>query len=1118
IHLSAQAAGDANANTIAFRLSAGALTASGQGTLALATQSADIDFSANAPAMRPSADIAWQSLAFEAHMRGRADAPVVSATLNMSGVEAVGLSAAQLAADVTGDSGALDLKGTASGLRIPGDQADVFAAAPVTIAAHADLRQATLPVLFSIAHPLVNIRGKADLQGETRVAAIVTVPSLAPLAALGNVAASGSAQFNVQVVQNGTRTALALGGKMNVEGRSLVAGLLGPNATLLMNATIAGTDITQSRVQLDGAGIHSQTVGDFRDKRLNYGIKLSLPDLSRLDGNLTGNLSLAGTANGPLDTATLHLSGKADMASRGFRRQNIDIDIQAKELTKLYSADVRASGSFDDAPVFVAGTLTGRNAKLNAQWRSLDAKADVMLPQSGSQVTGNALVEIGNLTDIALLTGTKLAGRLKAAIDLKPRGSKAAASVHADMSGVAFGGTRIGAATIDGTVDDPFGKPSVALAAAAQGLDAGGMSGNAHARLNGPLDKLAIALTSDLQDPGGNPTKLAADAVVDIPRSRATLQRLSASWRGQDLALKAPAIVDFASGLSVENFDASVAGGELVLSGDISPKLTLTLSARSIPASALQTFVPQLQADGTFSANAKLKGTLDAPLGTITLQGRDLRARGYSGKAIPLAQLDAEAVLRGTEAKLDVTLAAGKSVHLSLTGEAPLNAHAKADLSLNGTGDLAMLNPVLLSDGRQARGTLAVDMRIAGSQAKPHVTGKATVSDGEVQDFARGARLRNISADIEAQGDVLRLSAFTAHAGPGTITASGSIDLAAPGMPIDIAIQAKSARPIVSEMMTATLSGDVKLSGQLEKAMTLSGRVFVTKGEINLPDQFPPEVAVLDVRRRGQKPPPPPEKPTTIALDLTVASSTQIFVRGHGIEANLGGRIQLSGTTGAPLVGGGFTMERGTFSLAGQTLNFTSGKVSFDGTGVRNTLDPTLNFVAQTSSGGVTATLTVTGYASQPKIVLTSSPQLPQDEILAHLLFQQSTKQLTPLQLAQIAQAIASLGGVGNGFNPLGALRKTLGLDRLAVGSTTGGASGSEQQTTVEAGKYVARNVYVGARQNLSGGTQVLIQVDLTRKLKAQATLSTETNATATKGSAAQDNGSSVGLSYEFEY
>ena len=44
------------------------------------------------------------------------------------------------------------------------------------------------------------------------------------------------------------------------------------------------------------------------------------------------------------------------------------------------------------------------------------------------------------------------------------------------------------------------------------------------------------------------------------------------------------------------------------------------------------------------------------------------------------------------------------------------------------------------------------------------------------------------------------------------------------------------------------------------------------------------------------------------------------------------------------------------------------------------------------------------------------------------------------------------------------------------------------------------------------------VQVDLTRHLKAQATVSTGTNATATKGNAAQDNGSSAGLSYEFEY
>jgi translocation and assembly module TamB len=318
--------------------------------------------------------------------------------------------------------------------------------------------------------------------------------------------------------------------------------------------------------------------------------------------------------------------------------------------------------------------------------------------------------------------------------------------------------------------------------------------------------------------------------------------------------------------------------------------------------------------------------------------------------------------------------------------------------------------------------------------------------------------------------------------------------------------------------MTVTFSGDAKLSGKLRGVMNLSGNISVTHGEINLPDRFPPEVAVLDVRRRGQKPPPPPAPASSVALDVTVTTRGQIFVRGHGIDADLGGRIHLTGTSATPYATGGFKMNRGTFSMAGQVLDFTSGEIRFDGTGVRNRLDPTLNFVAQTTSGGVTATLTVSGYASAPKISLSSSPQLPQDEVLAHLLFQQSVKQLTPLQLAQIAQAVASLGGIGSGFNPLGSLRKMLRLDRLSVGSTSGGAAGSDQQTTVEAGKYVARNVYVGAKQSLSGGTQVQVQVDLTRKLKAQATLSTMTDATATKGSAAQDNGSSVGLSYQFEY
>ena len=402
---------------------------------------------------------------------------------------------------------------------------------------------------------------------------------------------------------------------------------------------------------------------------------------------------------------------------------------------------------------------------------------------------------------------------------------------------------------------------------------------------------------------------------------------------------------------------------------------------------------------------------------------------------------------------------------------------------------------------------------MAGMTAAPQLSGSATLKGTEFQDYTQGLRIRDITADLKAEGNVIRITRFEGRAGPGTIGGSGRIDFAAPGWPVDLTLTARNARAIASDMITASLSGDIKLTGQLRKTMTVSGKLEVPHAEINIPDSFPPQVRTLNIRHRGEKP-APSAAATALKLDLAVVTTGPVIVRGHGIDADLEGSLQLKGSSGAPQVGGGFDMRRGTLSVVGQTLNFTTGKVTFNGSAVRNRLDPVLDFVAETSSDGVTATLTVTGYASAPKITLSSTPQLPQDEILAHLLFQQSTKQLTPLQMAQIGQALVSLSGVGNGFDPVASVRGGLGLDRLAVS----GGSGTDTGTTVEAGKYVFRNVYVGAKQSLSGGTQAQVQLDLTRNLKAQATIGTGTNATATQGTSAQETGGTVGLSYQFEY
>ena len=99
-----------------------------------------------------------------------------------------------------------------------------------------------------------------------------------------------------------------------------------------------------------------------------------------------------------------------------------------------------------------------------------------------------------------------------------------------------------------------------------------------------------------------------------------------------------------------------------------------------------------------------------------------------------------------------------------------------------------------------------------------------------------------------------------------------------------------------------------------------------------------------------------------IGLDVEVQAPQEILVEGRGLDAEMGGDLHLGGTMDSPLVSGDFDLLRGNFSLAGNKLSFTHGpQLSFNGAGLKNKIDPTLNFTAQTTVGVTTVTLQITG-------------------------------------------------------------------------------------------------------------------------------------------------------------
>ena len=104
--------------------------------------------------------------------------------------------------------------------------------------------------------------------------------------------------------------------------------------------------------------------------------------------------------------------------------------------------------------------------------------------------------------------------------------------------------------------------------------------------------------------------------------------------------------------------------------------------------------------------------------------------------------------------------------------------------------------------------------------------------------------------------------------------------------------------------------------------------------------------------------------------------------------------------------------------------------------------------------------LTVDLSASDPQVTFSSTPELPQDEILARLIFQKGMGELSPLQIARLAAAVSELSGGSGGL--LSRLRASTGLDDLDI------VTDEKGQTSVAAGRYITENVYLGVQQGMS--------------------------------------------------
>ena len=577
------------------------------------------------------------------------------------------------------------------------------------------------------------------------------------------------------------------------------------------------------------------------------------------------------------------------------------------------------------------------------------------------------------------------------------------------------------------------------------------------------------------------------------------------------IALAGPASIAFADGgAEIRNLAILADGGRISVQGRAGATLALDLSIKGMPLSVAEVAQPGLGLSGTLDGEARITGPRTAPDGDWRLKLARLVTPQTQSAGLPALDAALSGRLGFGRTTVSGIISAGKEGSIRLSGSLPLDPDGALDLAVVGELDAGLANKALAVGGQRLTGRLALDATVRGTAVAPLASGVATMSGGSFEDPLQGVRLDGIQARILAQGEEVLIERATATTrNGGTLAASGRVRLAPDaGFPGAFRIQGNRALLVSNETMQAIADLSLEFSGALAERPRVKGRVDIVSLDVAVPDRIPVTSQPLagtkhvdatktatarvaldkKAKARGKR------KPAFDAdIDLTIAAPNRVFVRGRGIDAELGGDIRLSGTMAQPIAIGAFEMRRGRLSVLSQRLDFTRGRLTFSGE-----LSPELDFVAETRVGDLTAQIAVSGQASQPTFAFTSQPDLPQDEVLSRIMFQKASGGLSPTQALQLAATAAQFAGEG-GNDAFEMMRKSLGVNSLDVQMRA-------DRPTVGASRYISDNVSVGVRTGATPEqSAVSIDIDITRGLRVQ-------------GEVGADGRSTIGVGTEWEY
>ena len=507
------------------------------------------------------------------------------------------------------------------------------------------------------------------------------------------------------------------------------------------------------------------------------------------------------------------------------------------------------------------------------------------------------------------------------------------------------------------------------------------------------------------------------------------------------------------------------------------------------------------QLRGQIKSQFSITGSMEKPIIKLGADLLDFRPAEITSESWPQLGLHLDATLQNKtlQARLSSNALISKqelSAQLHLPVElsfSPFHYHAniqKTKATLQSNIKLYRLNAWKPLNGQRIEGTLLTDLTFDASKpASNTFSGTIQLQDGIYEQHQMGVVLHQIQGKIIASPTGLTIQSFHATDGAsGQLTLSGSTELFKPTMPLHLQLEINQAQLIRRDEFTSTFSGNLFVTNQLLHPH-LSGTIIVDRADILL-DKIPPPAPQLLTNYERKTTTNTTEKITaqptrlTMPIDLLIKMPDRIFFNSALIESIWGGELRLQNSLASGLsVKGKIHPQRGFISFIGKKFRFQNDSwIEFDG---KSPPAPSIYLTAEYSRKDIIALLTLSGKLNNPTYTLSSTPALPEDEILAQVLFGRDTSSISAYQAYQIITAARQLsnGPTGPGF--MYKVRQSLGVDTLEWRE----AKDPTAQSSIAAGKYLTPELYIeinSSFEDREGSSSISAEYELNKQFSIE--------------------------------